>query len=117
MSEQGISEASRLFFRDLTELLDSGYPPISPMGHLSTFRHLVELSSRAIVKDGLKHCFRYGDFGCGWEEERFTWFLRHLTSNVADIGPTRKLMLCIVERNHKAIEELVPWIGGEVVPL
>ncbi len=111
------SKDSEAFLKELKKLIDDGHPPINPGRTLAQFQKYIKRSSTAVIKDGAKYEFRSSDFGSGWMDGTFKWFIRHLINNRNDIEPARKIMLDYFERYEQKRLNSMPWSGGNVVPL
>lgn len=111
------SKNSKAFLKELKDLIDQGHPPINPGRTLTQFQKYIERSSTAIIKDGVKYEFRSSDFGSGWLNSTFKWFIRHLINNPEDMEPARKIMLDYFKRYERDRLSRMPWSGGKVVPL
>lgn len=109
---------SKEFREELKAIMESGIvPPLAPQRKLLDFRKLVEMSSVAVVKDGIKHEFRYNNFGAGWSNELFRWFIRHTVRCPGDIAWARNLMIETWSKHERERRRVMPWSGGTEVPL
>src|SRR5437868_216620 len=106
------------FLEDLRKIMKSNaVPPLAPQRNPARFREMVELSSVAVVKHGVKHYFHYYNFESGWGNNLFKWFIRHLVRHPEDIEPTRDIMIATIKRYEMERQAAMPWSGGEIVPL